>query len=113
MATALNFDPHEINNIGIPIPGTAIKLARLNDRYEILVQGPNVSPGYLGGAEISRLFDEQGFFCSGDIGRLADEQNPSAGILIEGRIAEDFKLDSGTWVNVSSLRTQLLEAMGA
>ena len=112
LATALNFDPHEINNIGIPIPGTAIKLARINDRYEIRVQGPNVSPGYLGGAEISCSLDEQGFFCSGDIGRLADEQNPSAGILIEGRIAEDFKLDSGTWVNVSGLRTQLLEAMG-
>jgi feruloyl-CoA synthase len=112
LATALNFDPHEVNNIGIPIPGTAIKLARINDRYEIRVKGPNVSPGYLGGAEISCSFDEQGFFCSGDIGRLSDEQNPSAGILIEGRIAEDFKLDSGTWVNVSGLRTQLLETMG-
>jgi feruloyl-CoA synthase len=112
LATALNFDPREVNNIGIPIPGTTIKLARINDRYEIRVKGPNVSPGYLGGAAISCPFDEEGFFCSGDVGRLADEQNPSAGILIQGRIAEDFKLDTGTWVNVSGLRTQLLEAIG-
>jgi feruloyl-CoA synthase len=112
LATALNFDPLEVNNIGNPIPGTVIKLARVHERYEIRVKGPNVSPGYWGGAGAGYPFDEEGFFCSGDLGRLADEQNPSAGILIEGRMAEDFKLDSGTWVNVSGLRTQLLEALG-
>jgi feruloyl-CoA synthase len=112
LSTALNYDPQHVNNIGTPIPGTTIKLGRIEDRYEIRVKGPNVSPGYLGQSAPPLPVDEDGFFCSGDLGRLADARDPSAGILIEGRLAEDFKLDSGTWVNVTGLRTQLLEVIG-
>jgi feruloyl-CoA synthase len=113
LATALNFDAPEINNIGTPVPGTTIKLAALGDRYELRVKGPNISPGYmLLPAETRAMFDEEGYFRSGDVGRLSNPENPSAGLLIEGRLAEDFKLNSGTWVNVSGLRAQILELLG-
>jgi feruloyl-CoA synthase len=113
LATALTFDA-EINNIGVPVPGTRIKLAPVDGRLEIRVQGPNVSPGYLGQPEQTRAaFDEEGYFRTGDLGRLANPADAAAGILIEGRLAEDFKLASGTWVNVGGLRTQLLESFGA
>jgi feruloyl-CoA synthase len=113
LATALNFDAAEVNNIGNPVPGTTIKLAAIDGRHELRVKGPNVSPGYLNQPDMTKtMFDEEGYFRTGDVGRLADPARPSAGILIEGRLAEDFKLDSGTWVNVSGLRTQLLELFG-
>jgi feruloyl-CoA synthase len=113
LATALNFDAEQVNNIGNPVPGTTIKLAALESRYELRVKGPNVSPGYLNQPNLTQaMFDDEGYFCTGDVGRLANPENPSAGILIEGRLAEDFKLDSGTWVNVSGLRSQLLELLG-
>jgi len=114
MATSLNFDAPEINNIGVPSPGCLVKLAPVDGRSEIRVKGPGVTPGYLGRPDLSeKAFDEDGFFRTGDVGALADPSRPEAGILIQGRLAEDFKLASGTWVNVSGLRNQLLTALGA
>jgi feruloyl-CoA synthase len=114
MATSLNFDAPEINNIGVPSPGCLVKLAPMDGRSEIRVKGPGVTPGYLGRPDLSeKAFDEDGFFRTGDVGALADPSRPGAGILIQGRLAEDFKLASGTWVNVSGLRHQLLTALGA
>lgn len=113
LATALNFNAPEINNIGTPIPGAQIKLAPVDGRLEIRVRGPNVTPGYFRRPDLSaKAFDEEGFWRSGDAGRLAEPKDPGKGLLIEGRLAEDFKLASGTWVNVSGLRGQLLEIFG-
>jgi feruloyl-CoA synthase len=114
MATSLNFDAPEINNIGIPSPGCLVKLAPVDGRTELRVKGSGVTPGYLGRPDLTeKAFDEDGFFRTGDVGALADPSRPAAGILIQGRLAEDFKLASGTWVNVSGLRNQLLTALGA
>lgn len=113
LATALNFDAPQINNIGLPIPGTQIKLAPDGGRMEIRVRGPNVTPGYLNRPDLTeKAFDDEGFWKSGDAGALADPEDPQAGLLIEGRLAEDFKLASGIWVNVGGLRAQLLESLG-
>jgi feruloyl-CoA synthase len=113
-STALNFEAEKVNNIGNPIPGTTIKLSPIDGRHELRVKGPNISPGYLNRPDLTGpAFDEEGFFRTGDAGALADPENPQAGILIEGRLAEDFKLATGVWVNVSGLRAQLVEALGA
>lgn len=109
LATVLNFEAPEINNIGVPADGTLIKLSPVGDRLEIRVKGPNVTPGYLKRPDLTSTFDEEGYWCSGDVGHLADQENPERGILISGRLAEDFKLASGIWVNVSGLRGQLIE----
>ena len=114
LATMLNFEAAQINNIGVPIPGTEIKLAPLDGRMELRVRGPNVTPGYLNRPDLTaHAFDDEGFWRSGDAGALADPDDAQAGILIEGRLAEDFKLASGIWVNVSGLRAQLLEGFGS
>ena len=112
-ATALNFDAPEINNIGTPVPGCTIKLAPVAGRLELRARGPNVTPGYLNRPDLTvNAFDEEGFWKTGDAGRMADPDRPEAGLLIEGRLAEDFKLASGIWVNVGGLRGQLLETLG-
>ena len=114
LSTMLNFDAPQINNIGVPIPGVEIKLAPEKGRMELRVRGPNVTPGYLNRTDLTqKAFDEEGFWKSGDAGTLANPDDPQAGILIEGRLAEDFKLASGIWVNASGLRSQLLEKLGS
>ncbi len=113
LSTSLNFEAPEINNIGTPIPGTEIKLAPADGRFELRVRGPNVTPGYLNRPDLSSgVFDEEGFLRTGDAGRLADPANPELGLLIEGRLAEDFKLATGVWVAVTGLRAQILEMLG-
>jgi feruloyl-CoA synthase len=99
--------------IGVPIPGCTIKLAPVGDRLEIRVKGPNVTPGYFRQAELTvSAFDEDGFYRSGDAVRLSDEHEPNQGMLFDGRIAENFKLATGTWVAVGALRTRLISAAG-
>jgi feruloyl-CoA synthase len=110
-ATQVHFPIDRAGVIGVPVPGTEIKLAPAGDKLEIRVRGPNVSPGYwrheAGAAD---AFDEEGFLRTGDAGRLADPDDPSRGLVFDGRIAENFKLLSGTWVHVGELRTALLAA---
>lgn len=114
LATILNVEAAEINNVGVPIAGTTVKLAPVDGRLELRVKGPNVTPGYLGRTDLnSALFDDEGFLRTGDVGRLANPEDPQAGILFDGRLAEDFKLSSGVWVNVGGLRAQLIEAIGS
>ncbi|MBN6039702.1 AMP-binding protein [Amycolatopsis sp. 195334CR] len=98
--------------IGVPLPGTEIKLAPVAGRLEIRVRGASVTPGYLG-ADFTDVVDEDGFYRSGDAVRIADEGgDPRRGVVFDGRIAEDFKLDSGTWVVSGRLRNRLLSAAG-
>ena len=108
-ATVLSFPTAHASNLGVPIPGTAIKLVPEGERYELRVRGPNVMPGYWRDeAATAAAFDEEGFYRMGDAGRLADMSDPAAGILFEGRVAENFKLSSGTFVNVGALRAQIV-----
>lgn len=110
-STVLCFPAPEAANLGIPIPGTTIKLVPEGDRYELRVRGPNVTPGYWNDAAGSETaFDEEGFYRIGDAGKLADPGDPAAGILFDGRVAENFKLSSGTFVNVGALRLAIISA---
>jgi feruloyl-CoA synthase len=108
-ATSAHFPGPPIGCIGVPLPGSTIKLAPIGDKFEIRVSGPNVAPGYFRAPELATVaFDAEGFYCSGDAGKLVDEDEPNKGLLFDGRIAEDFKLLTGTWVTVGPLRLRLL-----
>ena len=97
--------------IGVPAPGTEIKLSPKHDKLEALVRGPNVTPGYWKQPELTRdCFDQDGFYRMGDAVRLADPNDPAQGLIFDGRTAENFKLVSGTFVHVGELRLAVLEA---
>ncbi|MDB5070281.1 MAG: feruloyl-CoA synthase [Candidatus Eremiobacteraeota bacterium] len=112
MATASwSAHPAEPETIGTPVPGVEIKLAPVEDRFELRVRGVTVTPGYWRNAmATAAAFDEDGFYRSGDAARLFDDADPSRGIVFDGRLSENFKLSSGTWVNVGAVRLALLEA---
>lgn len=110
-STVIYFDNEAAANLGVPLPGLEIKLMAKADHNELRVRGPNVTPGYWNRARINNdKLDPEGFFKMGDAGRLLDRERPELGILFDGRIAENFKLNSGTWVNVGGLRTELIAA---
>lgn len=91
--------------IGLPLPGMTIKLVPNDDKLEVRYQGPNLTPGYWRAPEqTAAAFDEEGYFCSGDAIKWQDPADPTQGFMFDGRVAEDFKLDTGTWVNVGPLR---------
>jgi len=103
--------------IGLPTPGTAVKLVPAPggpaDKFEIRVKGPQVSPGYLDMPEATaEAFDEDGFYRLGDAARLADPYDPSAGLVFDGRLVENFKLASGTFVAAGALRVAAVSAIG-
>jgi feruloyl-CoA synthase len=101
-------------NIGAPVPGVNVKFAPMQGKYEMRVQGPNVFPGYYNDENATaNAFDTEGFYCTGDAGKLADPASPAAGILFDGRVAEDFKLSTGTWVSVATVRLRMQAALGA
>jgi feruloyl-CoA synthase len=103
--TMVHFANDRPGNIGVPGPGMAAKLAPVGDRLEIRVKGPNVTPGYFKAPGLTaKAFDGEGWLMTGDAVRLAEPDNPAAGLLFDGRTAENFKLSSGTWVNVGTLR---------
>jgi feruloyl-CoA synthase len=95
--------------IGLPVPGLEAKLVAVGDKYEVRVKGPNVTTGYWRNDEATRAaFDDEGFYRMGDSVRLVDPDDVSKGLLFEGRLGEDFKLSTGTWVNVGPLRTKII-----
>jgi feruloyl-CoA synthase len=98
-------------NIGLPLPGVVIKLLPSGDKLEARVKSPSLMPGYWRDPQnTAKGFDEEGYYRFGDAFKFADEQDPSKGFLFDGRITEDFKLSSGTWVSVGPLRARLIEA---
>ena len=112
-ATSAHFPNSPTGCIGVPIPGVRVKLAPVGDKLEIRVSGPNVTPGYFRRPDLTEeLFDAEGFYCSGDAVKLADDRDPDHGMMFDGRIAENFKLLTGTWVAAGALRTRLLSTAG-
>lgn len=112
LATDCHFQAQRSGVIGLPVPGTELKLVPEGDKLEIRVRGANVTPGYWREPSLTReAFDEEGFYRIGDAVRWLDADRPESGLLFDGRIAEDFKLTSGTWVNVGTLRIRALEAL--
>jgi feruloyl-CoA synthase len=110
-ATSAYFASGRSDCVGVPIPGVSIKLAPVGPKLEIRVKGPSVTPGYLDDPERTReAFDEDGYYRTSDAVRLVDDADPGKGLVFDGRISEDFKLASGTWVSVGTLRSALLGA---
>jgi feruloyl-CoA synthase len=107
---ARTWDSVDATNMGLPPPGVEMKLAPVGERYEARLKGPHITPGYWRQPELTAAaFDEEGYYRLGDAFVLADEANPDAGLLFRGRISEDFKLSTGTWVNVGPLRAKFIE----
>jgi len=112
LATDCHFLADRSGNIGVPIPGTELKLVTSGDKLEVRVRGPNVTPGYWKAPELTKqAFDEEGFYLIGDAVKFADVERPERGLFFDGRVAEDFKLNSGTWVSVGTLRVAGIAAL--
>ena len=113
LITTVHFPIAHAGIIGLPAPGCEVKLVPHEGKLEMRARGPNITPGYVNEPELTAAaFDEQGWYRTGDAGRLEDPTDPRKGIVFDGRVAEDFKLTSGTWVNVGVLRIAVL-AVGA
>jgi feruloyl-CoA synthase len=111
LATAAHFLLDRPGNIGLPAPGIEVKLVPSGSKLELRVRGPNVTPGYWKRDDLTReAFDAEGFYKPGDAVRFADEADPARGVVFDGRLAEDFKLATGTWVHVGGLRVAVLAA---
>jgi feruloyl-CoA synthase len=101
-----------VGAIGLPAPGVEAKLVPSEGRMEIRFRGANITPGYRGDAEANAaLFDDEGFLRTGDAVHFATPGEPLHGLMFDGRMAENFKLSSGTWVSVASVRGALLAAL--
>jgi feruloyl-CoA synthase len=95
--------------LGLPAPGVTLKLAPVGSKMEARVRGPNITPGYWCDEERTRAaFDEEGFYRLGDAMKFVDPERPTKGLVFDGRLAEDFKLSTGTWVSVGPLRARIL-----
>ncbi len=111
MITTVHFDIPRAGIIGLPAPGCEVKMIPNGGKLEMRIRGPNVTPGYFKRADLTaKAFDEDGWYIIGDAGKLADPDDPSKGIVFDGRVAEDFKLTSGTWVHVGALRMSVIDA---
>ena len=111
---ALSCGPHNSRSghVGVPVPGVELKLVPNEGKLEARLRGPNITPGYWRQPELTaRAFDEEGFYRLGDALRFIDPRNPGMGFAFDGRIAEDFKLATGTWVSVGPLRARLIDLM--
>ena len=104
------WDTDDAANMGLFPPGVEVKLVPLHDRYEMRLKGPHIFPGYWRQPELTaQAFDEEGYYRLGDAFDFADPISPEKGLVYKGRIAEDFKLSSGTWVHVGPLRARFVE----
>ncbi len=112
IATECHFQATQPGVIGLPAPGIDVKLVPKGGRLEIRVRGANVTPGYWRRPDLTAAqFDTEGFCLTGDSVRFVDPARPECGLLFDGRLSEDFKLDSGTWVNVTMLRTKAIASL--
>ena len=110
-STGTYWDTERVGLIGLPFPGVELKLVPAGPKYELRLRGINVTPGYFGQPELTRaMFDDEGFYCIGDAGTLVDPADPAQGLIFAGRVAEEFKLTTGTFVQVGDLRTDAIAA---
>jgi len=110
--TAIHFENELASNIGVPLPGTVVRLVPNQDKLELRVKGPNIMTEYWRDrAATADAFDADGFYRMGDAGRLVDDELPEKGVAFDGRISENFKLTSGTWVQVGALRLAVIDAV--
>ncbi|XIA66162.1 AMP-binding protein [Bradyrhizobium sp. TZ2] len=110
-STGTYWDTERVGLIGLPFPGVELKMVPCGSKYELRLRGINVTPGYFGQPDLTKkMFDEEGFYCIGDAGVFVDEKDPLQGIIFAGRVVEDFKLTTGTFVHVGSLRTDAIAA---
>jgi feruloyl-CoA synthase len=112
-ATSAHFASARCGCIGVPLPGVAIKLVPAGAKLEVRVAGPTVTPGYLGQPDATaRAFDDDGYYRTGDAVRFVSDNDPAEGLMFDGRLAENFKLDTGTWVSVTEVRSALVSRSG-
>ena len=110
-STGTYWDTERVGLIGLPFPGVELKMVPVGSKYELRLRGVNVTPGYFGRPDLTKAaFDEEGFYCIGDAGVFVDPEDPLQGIIFAGRVVEDFKLTTGTFVHVGSLRTDAIAA---
>jgi feruloyl-CoA synthase len=111
LATCVHYAIDRAGVIGLPVPGCELKLVPAAGKLEARVKGPNVTPGYYGREDLTRAaFDEEGYYRIGDALKFVDAGSPERGLAFDGRIAEDFKLSTGTWVHVGATRVKLIAA---
>jgi len=110
-STGTYWDTERVGLIGLPFPGVELKMVPCGSKYELRLRGINVTPGYFGQPDLTKkMFDEEGYYCIGDAGIFVDDNDPLQGIIFAGRVVEDFKLTTGTFVHVGSLRTDAIAA---
>jgi feruloyl-CoA synthase len=109
--TVVHWITERVGLIGLPLPGITLKLVPNGTKFEVRVKGPTVTPGYHKRPDLTKAaFDDEGFYSLGDAAKFIDENDPSQGLVFDGRVTEDFKLDSGTWVSAGTLRAQAVGA---
>lgn len=107
--TMVHWQLERVGMVGLPMPGLTLKLAPCGAKLEVRVKGPMVMPGYHNMPEKTKeAFDDEGFYRLGDAARFEDPEHPEKGVVFDGRVTEDFKLDSGTWVSVGTLRPDIV-----
>jgi len=112
-ATNVHWPNDTMGVVGLPLPGVSLKMAPVGERLEARIKGPQVSPGYYRAPEATRAaFDEEGFYRLGDAVRPVDPARLEQGLAFDGRLAENFKLASGAFVNAGALRVAVLSALG-
>jgi len=110
--TFVNWHISEPGVIGLPMPGVSLKFVPNGGKLEMRVKGEHIFPGYRNNEQATQAaFDEDGYYCIGDAGYLQNVDNPLQGVVFNGRVAEDFKLTSGTWVSVGTLRVRVVSAL--
>jgi feruloyl-CoA synthase len=110
--TVVHWITERVGLIGLPLPGVTLKLVPNGQKLEVRVKGPTVTPGYLNRPDLTEAaFDEEGFYKLGDAAKFVDPYEAAKGLIFDGRVTEDFKLSSGTWVSVGTLRAEVISAV--
>ncbi len=112
LVTNIHYLVKKAGVIGLPIPGTSIKMVPNADKMELRVKGPNIMPAYFKNPDATaKAFDDEGYYLMGDAGRFEDPGDPIKGLVFDGRTAEDFKLSTGVWVHVGGLRIAIITTL--
>jgi len=111
LATSIHFPATGAGVIGLPVPGTELKMLPNSGKMELRLRGPCMTPGYFKRDDLTKeAYDDDGFYRTGDAGKFVDPDDPAKGILFDGRVAEDFKLLTGSWVSTGMIRVAAISA---